>query len=281
MDDQNKNLILASLLSFVVIMAWYVGGPMVFPDWFPKPEPVLTAVAPDATATAPDAATAPAAESGTTDATTLQSTPLPEAPRVAIETPKLQGSISTLGGRLDDLSLKTYHLTPDTSSETVRLLSPVGKDKPYYAVFGWSPGNGLTAADVPGAKTEWAVAGAATLTPDQPVTLTWDNGKGLMFTRTIAVDKNFMFKVSDVVENNGATEARLAPYGIIARHGLPKLEGIYVVHEGVIRRTDGEYQETNYPKVPGLPVVEREAANAARKRSAWSGNRTSPSRSNR
>ena len=260
MDDQNKNLILASVLSFVVIMAWYVGGPMLFPDWFPKPEPVLTAVAPDASTSV--AATAPAAETGTTDATTLQITPLPEAPRVAIDTPKLQGSISTLGGRLDDLSLKTYHLTPDRSSATVRLLSPVGKDKPYYAVFGWSPGNGLTLADVPGAKTEWTVAGAATLTPDQPVTLTWDNGKGLMFTRTIAVDKDFMFKVTDAVENNGATEARLAPYGIIARHGLPKLEGIYVVHEGVIRRTDGNYQETKYPKVPGLPVVEREAANA-------------------
>ena len=34
MDDQNKNLILASVLSFVVIIAWFI--------LFPPPEPIQT-----------------------------------------------------------------------------------------------------------------------------------------------------------------------------------------------------------------------------------------------
>ena len=249
MDDQNKNLILATVLSFLVILGWFVVGPMLFPTWFPTETAAtapLTALPADAT----KPATATAA-----NAAALDAAPQPEAPRLTLNTPKLTGSISLLGGRIDDLSLKTYHETLDANSPTVRLLSPVGKDKPYYAVFGFAPGNGLTEADVPGAKTEWQTPGGS-LDPDHPVTLTWSNGKGLGFTRTIAVDKDFMFTVTDLVANTGTTEARLAPYGIIARHGLPKLEKIYVVHEGVVRRTDGNLDEPNYSSLTGLPDLE-------------------------
>ena len=152
MDDQNRNLILASVLSFVVIVTWFIGGPLLFPDWFPKEPPVELSAVPGDLATGADA-TLPTA-TDTTQAATLETDPQPEAPRLTIDTPKLAGSISMLGGRLDDLSLKTYHETIDPASPTVRLLTPVGQDRPYYAVFGWAPGNGLTGADVPGAKAE-------------------------------------------------------------------------------------------------------------------------------
>lgn len=255
MDDQNKNLILATVLSFLVILTWFVAGPALFPQWFPT-EPAVQATAP----AVPEVSAPAAAQDG--GAAALEAEPLPEAPRVMIDSPKLAGSISALGGRLDTLSLKTYRETTAPGSPTVEMLSPVGAAKPYYAVFGWAHGKGLTDADVPGAKTEWRIAPGAKLTPEAPVTLSWDNGRGLMFTRTIAVDRDFMFTVTDAVENRTATEARLAPYGIVARHGLPKLQGIYVVHEGAIRRSDGEYQETNYADMLDLPVVEREGAAA-------------------
>lgn len=257
MDDQNKNLILATVLSFLVILTWFVAGPMLFPQWFPKPEMVQTDAAPETGTTPPSAA---AGEAAAVAAASTE--PLPDAPRLTIDTPKLSGSISMLGGRLDDLSLKTYRETTQPGSDIVRLLSPVGKDTPYYAVFGWAPGNGLTIDDVPGAKSEWKIAAGGTLAPDKPVTLRWENGKGLIFTRTIAVDGDFMFTVTDQVENTGTTEARLAPYGIIARHGLPKLQNIYVVHEGMVRRTDGKLEETKYKNVASLPVVDREGAQA-------------------
>ncbi len=253
MDDQNKNLILASVLSFLVIVGWFVAGPMLFPQWFPQ-ETVQTAVTPEAAVT--EATTAKPA------AAALETEPLPEAPRLTIDTPKLAGSISMLGGRIDTLSLKTYHETIDPGSPNVSLLSPVGQDFPYYAVFGWSPGKGLTNEDLPGAKAEWKIAAGGTLSPGQPVTLNWDNGKGLLFTRTISVDEDFLFTVTDGVQNNSQTEARLAAYGIIARHGLPKMQNIYVVHEGVVRRTDGKLEEIKYSKLADLPVVEREGTNA-------------------
>ncbi len=250
MDDQNKNLILATALSFLVILGWFVGGPMLFPQWFPAEPAAEQAAAPEAsapaTAESQPAATAPATE------------PTPEAPRLTIDTPKLSGTLSLAGGRIDDLSLKTYRETIDPTSPEVRLLSPVGKEHPYYAVFGWLAGNGLEPTDVPDTKTLWTVTSGSTLAPGQPVTLEWQNTKGLTFVRTLSVDENFMFTVTDKVENKGTAEARLAPYGIVARHGLPKLKSTYVVHEGLIRRTDGTFGEVKYSKFADFDLAEGE-----------------------
>jgi YidC/Oxa1 family membrane protein insertase len=267
MDDQNKNLILATVLSFAVLMAWFVGGPILFPSWFPTepakqaqdlgavPAGQTTAAATDATAAAPATGTAAGTTTGTE---ALSPDAAPAAPRIAVETPKLKGSISTLGGRIDELSLKTYRETVDPASPIVRLLTPVGDtaQPPYYAVFGWQAGKGVEAADVPGAKTQWQAPAGETLTPDHPVTLTWDNGKGLLFSRTISIDRDFMFSVADTVTNSSAAPVDLAPYGIIARHGLPKLENIYVVHEGPVRRIDGDLSEPKYAAMKSLPDFE-------------------------
>ncbi len=258
MDDQNKNLILATVLSFLVILGWFF--------FFPPPE---TKVDPNATLTAvtegqaPATAAPSATPSATTAATAAATEPLPEAPRVTVDTPRLAGSISLLGGRIDDLSLKTYRETLDPASPMVRLLSPVGQDHPYYAVFGWGAGSGMSADDLPGAKTEWQIAKGGTLAPGQPVTLTWANTKGLTFTRDISVDDRFMFTVTDSVANTGTAPASLFPYGIVARHGKPSgLQGYYVLHEGIVGRTDGKLTEQKYKDLEKLPVIEREGAQA-------------------
>ncbi len=180
-----------------------------------------------------------------------------------MDTPELVGSISLLGGRIDDLSLKSYKETLEPDSPIVRLLSPVGEAHPYYAVFGWGPGTGLTADDVPGAKTEWRIAEGGTLSPGQPVTLHWQNTKGMTFTREIAVDENFMFTVTDTVQNAGTAAVSLFPYGIVARHGQPTgLQNFFVLHEGMVSRTDGTLTELKYKDLLELPVVDREGAQA-------------------
>ncbi|MGL6209603.1 MAG: membrane protein insertase YidC [Paracoccaceae bacterium] len=257
MDDQNKNLILATALSFLVILTWFIAGPMLFPQWFPA-EQVAQPAAPTTDVAAPPAATTTEAAAGASAAAAA----VPEAPRLTIDTPELAGSISLLGGRIDDLSLKDYTETVEPGSPIVRLLAPVGQDSPYYALFGWQPAGDLTFDDVPGANTEWQVAAGATLTDAAPITLTWDNGKGLQFERSIAVDEKFMFTVTDTVTNSGAAEVKLAPYGVIARHGEPKTQNIWVVHEGLVSRADGEITETDYGDVVDLPVIDREAAHA-------------------
>ena len=106
MDDQNKNLILATLLSFVVIMAWTV----LFP-----PEDLPIDPATEAVVSAEDP-TLPAADPATPAATTPTDAPehASEAPRIAIETGEFQGSLSLRGGRIDDLALTLLRrLAPD------------------------------------------------------------------------------------------------------------------------------------------------------------------------
>jgi YidC/Oxa1 family membrane protein insertase len=242
-EQNNKNLILAMVLSAAVMIVWFV--------LFPPPEPPVTPTSGDLTAPVADAVTPPTT---VTDPTAGSATAVPEAPRLTVETPKLEGSISLLGGRIDDLSLTRYRETLDPESDRVHLLNPVGEDLAYYTVFGWLPGTGLQPGEVPDAMTEWTQVSPGSLTPETPVTLRWDNGKGLVFTRDIAVDADYLFTVTDRVQNTGATAVTLQPYGIIARHGLPKLQNIFVVHEGAIQRTDGELTETDYSDITELEV---------------------------
>ncbi|HOZ31813.1 MAG TPA: membrane protein insertase YidC [Tabrizicola sp.] len=242
-EQNNKNLILAMVLSAAVMLVWFV--------FFPPQEPPVDLTTPT---TAEQAGTdvAATADASTGDAQAVE--PVPEAPRLTIDTPKLGGTISLQGGRIDDLSLKTYRETLEPGSATVRLLTPVGQDLAYYTLFGWVNGTGLDASDVPGAMTEWTLASGSTLAPDQPVTLTWSNTKGLTFSRVISVDKDYMFSVTDKVTNGSAATVTLQPYGLIARRGLPKLQNIFVVHEGAVQRADGELTETDYDDLTAFEV---------------------------
>ncbi|QCO55244.1 membrane protein insertase YidC [Pseudorhodobacter turbinis] len=251
MDDQNKNLILATALSFLVILVWFV--------FFPPAEPVVDPNAPAAVTTATEAITPPAETVANSE--TAAAAEKAAAPRLAIDTPRLKGTISLLGGRIDDLAMSNYHETIDPASEIVTLLSPVGQPHAYYALYGWTPAGNLGFDDVPGANTLWSQVGSNTLTPETPITLQWDNGKGLVFKRVLSVDDRYMFNVEQSVENQTGAEVRLAPYGIVARHGIPDdLEGFYLSHEGIVQRTDGTLEEVKYKAAAKLPLVEREAA---------------------
>ncbi|MCC6303586.1 MAG: membrane protein insertase YidC [Rhodobacteraceae bacterium] len=259
MDDQNKNLILATALSFLVILVWFV--------LFPQPEPAPLTPPPPA-ATAPGttlAPTPPAAGAGADlpagpDAAAAEAG---DAPRLAIETPRLEGTISLLGGRIDTLLLKDYHTTLAADSPVVQLLRPVGGKDAQYALFGWAPGGTLGFDDVPGPNTLWQAAEGAALTPGTPLVLTWESPAGLRFVRTIAIDDNYLFTVTEEVTNGGAAPVRLAPWGIVARHGLPgDLQNFFILHEGVVRMADGTLGELDYDKVAELPPVAREGAQA-------------------
>ena len=250
MDNQNKNLMLTMVLSALVIVVWTV--------FFPPPpsEPDM----PAAEQTAAQVIPTPALPVAAADASVVSATAVSDAPRLVIDTPELTGSISLMGARFDDLSLKGYHVSLEEGSPLVRLLAPVGDkdlaaDNPYYVVHGWSALMGLTPAQVPGPKTLWNAPEGARLTPETPVTLTWDNGAGLVFTRTVAVDSQFLFTVTDSVHNSGVGPVSLAPWGIIARHGIPDTARVYVLHEGAVRMTDGKLQEIKYKNITKLDDV--------------------------
>ena len=260
MDDQNKNLILATALSFLVILVWFV--------MFPPPEQPAT---PDPAARTAPQETAPGglvseptAPGAAAEAEPMQkSAKMAEAPRVQIDSPSLKGTISLQGGRIDQLSLRKYHETLEPDSAIVDLLSPVGSDTPYYALYGWAPGAGLTPADVPTANTIWQVETGKTLSPGNPITLIWQNEKEMIFRRQIALDEKYLFTIAQSVENTGAKEVALAPYGILARHGVPKdLKNFFILHEGLIAMSDGQLSEVKYKNVADYDFNPREGAQA-------------------
>ncbi len=257
MDDQNKNLILATALSFIVILVWF----LLFPP--PEAEPTdPNAPAVTENVTEDGVANTPTAVAGAAE---VQNTEAEEAnaPRIDIDTPRLAGSISLLGGRIDDLQLKDYRETLEDGSPIVHLFKPVGEENAFYALHGWAPGSGLGIDDVPGPNTVWTQASTGTLTPDAPAVLEWTSPAGLLFRRTIAVDDNFMFDITQEVVNEAAGTVALAPYGIIARHGEPAdAKNFFILHEGASIMADGELTEIGYGDIVDLPVVPSEGAQA-------------------
>jgi len=175
------------------------------------------------------------------------------SPRIAIDTPRLRGSIALRGARIDDVALKDYRVTVDPRSQNIQLLSPAGSPNPFYAEFGWVAAASAN-VKLPTPDTVWTADNAGPLTPGKPAVLTWNNGEGLLFRRTIAVDNNYMFTVTDEVENSGANAATLYGYGLVSRHGTPKVEGFYILHEGLVGVLgDGKLHEISYSSIAGEP----------------------------
>ncbi len=257
MDDQNKNLILATVLSFLVVMVWF---------WlFPPEEPALTDLPPVAEAADVTTPSVAAETTSTPTTTPAASETVAEAARIAIETPEFKGSLSLQGARIDDLSLTQYREELVDGSPIVHLLKPVGEAEAYFATFGWASAEGIAADQVPGPDTIWSVESGDALTPETPVTLVWDNGAGHIFRTEISVDEDFMFDYVQSVENTGTSNITLRPYGLLRRHGTPAdLKNFFILHEGLVRMTDGELEETDYKKIVDYDVDPREGTQAER-----------------
>jgi YidC/Oxa1 family membrane protein insertase len=161
-----------------------------------------------------------------------------------VSTPTISGSISLSGARIDDVVLTQYRETPEPDSGNIRLLEPTNYTKPYYAEFGWVTGP-EAGIDLPGAETVWT-ADRPELTPSTPVTLSWTNPQGLVFTRTIAVDDAYLFTVTDTVANPGSNEHALFPYGLISRGGMPEIIEFFILHEGPLGVFDETLTEVDY-----------------------------------
>ncbi|MBO0766693.1 MAG: membrane protein insertase YidC, partial [Hyphomicrobiaceae bacterium] len=272
-QDNQKNLLIAIALSMAVLFAWqffYVGPreherqtrirqeqtaakakehptpsasqglPQGVPEGVPEGLPKTDRLSEPGLAAPADQA----------NIVTTRQAAIDASPRVGIDTPSLKGSISLKGGRIDDLVLAKYRESVDPKSPNVELFSPSGAPNPYYAEFGWSAGKGV-GQPMPDRNTLWRVEKGGPLTPDGPVTLAWDNGKGLLFRRTISVDPDYLFTVSDEVTNKTGGPVSLYPFALISRHGMPKLEGVWMVlHEGFIGAVgDSGLKEVSYADV--------------------------------
>jgi YidC/Oxa1 family membrane protein insertase len=255
MMDQ-KNLLLAIVISVVILVGFQYGFEYLRPPTPPhpteqtatRPSPAPTPSTSAPSATTPTPGSPPAAQQAQTREQALAA-----SARVRIDTPRLHGSIALKGARIDDLTLADYHETVDPKSPDVVLLEPSGTPNAYFAEFGWVAANQGEKVKVPDADTVWTSSGAA-LTPTNPVTLSWDNGQGLVFTRKIAVDENYMFTVSDSVKNTGSAPVALDPYGLISRSGTPPVSAYYLLYEGPIGYLDGAVQDVKYASLADKPA---------------------------
>ncbi len=284
MREDQKNLFIAMGLSLLVIVGWnyFYGVPEAqrqrqtqqqtqAPQQAAAPAAPQSALAP-AAPSAPGAAAPQAAVPGAPAPTLAPTTPSPapapvvgltreqsleSAPRVRIDTPSLSGSINLRGGRIDDVRLNQFRETLQPNSPTISLLSPAGSPQPYFVESGYvaQPGSNVIA---PRPDTVWT-ADRQTLTANQPVTLTWDNGQGLIFRRIVSVDASYMFTIRNVVENKTEQPVTLFPYALTSRVGKPKTEGYIVLHEGFLGVVgDSRVQEYTYDHVEKEPKQTRQ-----------------------
>ena len=263
----NRNTILAVILSGLVLIAWqyFYNMPQMERQRaqtqsqaeLAKPAPQTTpgSTAPGSTTPQPGAAATPAGQPGAAAPVVSRDTAIAASPRVKIETPRVSGSIALKGARIDDLSLEKFRDTVDPKSPAIVLFSPSNTAHPYYAEFGWVAASGSTAR-TPDRETVWQQEGTGALSPSNPVTLKYDNGEGLTFRRTIAIDERYLFTITDDVTNVGSAPVTLYPFALISRHGTPEVSGYYILHEGLIGYLGEKgLQEHGYKSVAEAPVL--------------------------
>ncbi len=244
----NKNFILAIVLSMLIIFGWqyFYAAPL---------QQKLTETA-MTEQTAPGAAQQPGTtpQAGATAPVSPAAAPVPrdqalaEAPRVKIETPYVSGSINLKGAQIDDLHLLNYRETIDPNSPTIVFLSPSGAPGALYAEQGFVPAAGQT-AKLPDSNTIWTAPQGAVLAEDKPLTLTWDNGEGLVFSRKIEISDQYLFTITQTVENRSTAPVALVPYARIQRQDTPVVAGYWVFFEGMLRWIDGSLSEVHYSDI--------------------------------
>lgn len=237
-----KNMIVAVALSMAIVFGW---------QYFYLTPNAKKAEEQAAAQKAQVQAAAPTIESTIKD---LNAT-LAASKRVKIDTPTLTGSINLTGAQLDDLKLAGYHQTVDVNSPLVSLLKPSGTANAYFVEQGYQAADGQK-VNLPDSKTEWQAEPAAVLQADKPVTLTWDNGEGLKFSRLISLSDDYLFTVHDTVANSGNSNVDLFLYARVQRQDLPEV-GTFSFFQGglgVQNRGLEEHDYASLKKTPGVPV---------------------------
>ncbi len=255
--EKNRNYFVAIALSVLVVAAWqfFYMGPKLAEQQrieqarqveLQKLQPSKPPVSGTTTGGSPAGSVPGATGSGEEGLT--RDAALAKTPRVLFDTPAISGSINLLGGRIDDVKLKGYRETIDPKSPLIALLNPANTKDGYFVELGLLGG---TNGALTGAETKWTLASGATLTPTTPVVLTYSNGTGLTFTRTIKIDDKYLFDITDRVVNAGSSEVTVAPYGRVTRYTKPKEAAAFVLHEGFVGVLNGVLQEATFPDIEG------------------------------
>ncbi|MDR1828647.1 MAG: membrane protein insertase YidC [Methylobacteriaceae bacterium] len=264
MGSENKNLLLAVILSLGVIFVWQTFIMMPEQERQQQAAELLQSRQTGEPGGTTIPGVVPASSGASVGTASVATTPftsrdeaLKAGPRVRVDTPSMEGSINLEGARFDDVKLKKYRATIDPNSSEIILFSPKGTSRSYFASFGWLSAGSI---DVPGEKTLWT-SDNSELTPQSPVTLTWTNPSGVVFQRKISVDDKALFTIEDTVNNPSASPLNLYAYGLLSRL-IPRDEvaSYGISHEGAVGSLDNKLQEYPLSKLEEEKPVEGRAA---------------------
>ena len=246
MNDNTKNMLIAAAVSLIFIGLWdyFYAFPEMDKQRRAQTEQARVAKVPKLGAPETSVTAAPPVKA----AAKTRAEALALSPRIAIDTRSISGSIALKGARIDDVSLKNYRETVDPSSPIITLLSPEDAPGAYYAELGYLTAETENAPVLPTTETLWT-ADSDLLTATKPVTLTWDNGQGLVFKRVISIDDEYLFTVKDSVENKAPKPVTLFNYARVNRVGHPPSAGYAALHEGFVGVIGDAGQEVTYDKI--------------------------------
>ena len=226
--DNNRNLILAVVLSALLLFGWNFAMERFYPE--PEVDPAVAAATDGGETVAGSVDDDDAVSAG--EVMALEDA-LAASERVVIDAPEIMGSINLAGARIDDIELKTHRQTVEPDSGPVQLMAPRNTEGQHFARFSWE-GDGIATPD---ARTVWTAEGDR-LTQETPVTLTWDNGQGQVFSQTLSIDDKYMLTIEQSVTNNGEGTISLAPRGLINRSSRLADPSNFNVHSGPVAYHD-------------------------------------------
>ena len=236
---ENKNVLMAVVLSTLVIIFWqtFYGEPE-----FQKEQAAKT----QNEKVVSGKPSAPQINGTQAKIKITRDDALKETSRIQIENDNLVGSIALKGALIDDITLKKYNQKQFVSDKKVVLLNPKSDENSYYLETGWATaGKDI----VPDNQSVWKIKGNNKLTPQSPITLEWDNQKGLKFIKKITIDNEYLLSVNEEVQNQSGTKVDLFHYSQISRKNKPSVQNFYILHEGLLGVVDEQLKEENYDDI--------------------------------
>ena len=246
MTPENRNLIMAVALSMIVLLGWQI---LVIQPEMKREAAEQERIAAEMAKSDVGAGTtgqptaAAAAGTPTVGSSVVAPKTIDTAKRILIDAPLVRGSFSVRGARLDDVILTAYKESLAKDSENIHFLQKTSSEMPFFAEFGWSSSD--ADQQMPNAESLWS-ADRDVLSPSTPVTLTWENGQGLTFSRQISINYDYLFTFEDTVTSTLESDITLYPYGLVRRHGTPATTGMYILHEGPLGVFDETLAEEDY-----------------------------------
>lgn len=202
-----------------------------------KPNPTV-AEAPASLAKVGDVAAAQGIPAGDVSVTA----PVVQAMRLPLANERVEATINTTGGRLDQLVLKSYKSEID-EKDGFTFLKPNGAFAEYVAA-GWM-GAGI---EGPVENTPWQVEGDINA-PGKPVVLVWRNASGQAFQREFSMTPDsYVVNVTERVINTAELPVSLTPFVQVHRADgyWPNEKSSWVNYfgpMGVVEKDDNGFQQ--------------------------------------